>query len=328
MKKKHILSCTLFLAFCLMACEGPSSGSKAQIQFEITENNFSEDQRVKTKHVIQKRLESLGASNIEITEDQKNIVANYTKGADSVLTWQSFQTIGKLEFFEVCNKKEILYKYLDKTYASKLKSDEKITILKDDEIELNLEEAVNFLGIIELNFNFNEDPIFGYVAEKHKARAEELLIQKEPVFISALKRRVKFLLGKPDANYKQGKYPLHAVYVTSTNEAPLDGSYVTEAGVSDGHIENRYVINLQMNKEGAIIWERLTEKTYQERGNIAIVIDDVVYSAPSVNTGKIVGGNTQVSGNFTRGEATILASIIRSGVLPNVKIVKMQTVKE
>lgn len=321
MKKRYLLSCVLFLAFCLMACDGLFSGSKAQIQFEIIEDNFNEDQKEKTKQVIQKRLQSLGASNIEFTGTQKNLIVNYEKGVDSILTWQSFQMQGKLEFYQVCKSRNLITDYLFEKYSSSPKEENLVT----NDVVIN-KDFTEFMELVQLINGTLNDPIFGYVDAKHKARVEELLIHKKPVFISTLNRRVKFLLGKPDDNYQQGKYPLYVVFTASNNVAPLDGRYITHASAEERN--SRHFINLQMNEEGAGIWERLTEKVYNENGFIAVVIDDFVYSAPSVSSGAIKGGRTQVSGSFTKNEALMLASIIRSGVLPKMKILKMGVVEE
>ncbi|QHI36327.1 hypothetical protein IMCC3317_16890 [Kordia antarctica] len=314
MKKRYLLSCVLFSIFCLIACDGLFSGSKAQIQFEILEDNFDENQKENAKLVIQKRLQSLGARNIEITTTQKNIIANYEKGADSILTWQSFQTTGKLEFFKVCQEKNLIIDHF-----------QKMDTIAESTSEIS--EKTNIENILDI-INFNSGDFYlAYVTKENKARVEELLIDKEPVFIKSLGGKIKFSFGKPD-EYQQGRLPLYAVFVSSTNEAPLDGSYITQSKAVTGYTENRYVIDLLMNKEGALIWEQLTDEVYREGGNIAIVIDNVVYSAPSVSNGKISGGRSQVSGNFTRDEATMMASIIGSGELPKLKIIKMGALKE
>ena len=39
---------------------------------------------------------------------------------------------------------------------------------------------------------------------------------------------------------------------------------------------------MQMDAKGARIWENMTGKAFKEGSNIAIVLDDVVYSAPGV----------------------------------------------
>ena len=59
---------------------------------------------------------------------------------------------------------------------------------------------------------------------------------------------------------------------------------------------------------------------------IAIVLDDIVYSAPNVN-GPIEGGNSEISGNFTVEEAQDLASILKIGKIDApAKIVQEQIV--
>ena len=59
---------------------------------------------------------------------------------------------------------------------------------------------------------------------------------------------------------------------------------------------------------------------------IAIVLDDIVYSAPRVND-RIDGGNSSISGSFSPEEAKDLANILKAGKLPApAKIVAEQVV--
>ncbi|MCL4169297.1 UNVERIFIED_CONTAM: hypothetical protein GTU68_064660, partial [Idotea baltica] len=67
------------------------------------------------------------------------------------------------------------------------------------------------------------------------------------------------------------------------------------------------------NSEGAKTWKRLTRENIGK--NIAIVLDDNVYSAPTVN-GEIPGGSSQISGGFSLEEAEDLANILKAGKLP------------
>jgi SecD/SecF fusion protein len=48
---------------------------------------------------------------------------------------------------------------------------------------------------------------------------------------------------------------------------------------------------------------------------IAIVVDELVYSAPFVN-GEIEGGRADISGGFTAKEAKQLANMMSGGYLP------------
>ena len=57
-------------------------------------------------------------------------------------------------------------------------------------------------------------------------------------------------------------------------------------------------VSMQMNAQGARVWENLTGVAYSQSSNIAIVLDDVVYSAPGVTRGAISGGRSEITGEF------------------------------
>jgi SecD/SecF fusion protein len=73
---------------------------------------------------------------------------------------------------------------------------------------------------------------------------------------------------------------------------------------------------MSMNGEGAKIWEDMTTEAYQNQSQVSVVLDNTVYSAPSVTNGPISGGQTQISGNFSIDEAKDLATVLRAGKLP------------
>jgi SecD/SecF fusion protein len=84
---------------------------------------------------------------------------------------------------------------------------------------------------------------------------------------------------------------------------------------------------MSMDKTGAAIWEQMTGDAYKKKSQIAIVLDDMVYSAPGVTTGAIAGGNSQISGNFTVEQGQDLANILNTGKLEApAKIVQEQVV--
>ena len=62
--------------------------------------------------------------------------------------------------------------------------------------------------------------------------------------------------------------------------------------------------------------EALTGKAFTQNTNIAIVLDNIVYSAPGVTTGAISGGRSEITGHFTLNEAVDLANVLRAGKLP------------
>ena len=113
---------------------------------------------------------------------------------------------------------------------------------------------------------------------------------------------------------KAGKiFELYAIRTTGPNgRAPLEGDVVTEAKDDFDQYGNP-VVSMKMNTEGARKWAALTEANVNHC--VAIVLDNLVYSAPNVMN-KIDGGSTQISGSFTTNETKDLANVLQSGKMP------------
>lgn len=95
-------------------------------------------------------------------------------------------------------------------------------------------------------------------------------------------------------------------------EAPLTGEVVTDARQSLDE-RARIAVSMQMNTVGAKKWKALTSQNIGR--SIAIVLDNYVYTAPTVQ-GEIANGSSSISGNFTQEEAVDLANILKAGSLP------------
>jgi len=111
-------------------------------------------------------------------------------------------------------------------------------------------------------------------------------------------------------------YELVAIKVNSRDgKAPLDGGVVTDARVNFNGQQNGGTpsVSMTMNAEGASIWARLTKDNIGKQ--VAIVLDGLVYSYPTVNT-EITGGSSEITGNFDVQEAEDLANVLKSGKLP------------
>ncbi len=94
--------------------------------------------------------------------------------------------------------------------------------------------------------------------------------------------------------------------------APLTGEVILDARETFDDV-GKPGVSMQMNVEGARKWKKLTGKNIGQQ--IAIVLDDLVYSAPVVQ-GEIPSGNSSITGKFTIEEARDLANILKAGKLP------------
>jgi len=105
--------------------------------------------------------------------------------------------------------------------------------------------------------------------------------------------------------------PAGADGLVFSNDATAEinnGNWVVNVGLQDG-------------PAGADLWNALTTKCFNRdavcpTGQIAIVLDGKVISAPVVQEAVFSGGTVQISGDFTEGEARDLAKILEFGAVP------------
>jgi len=105
---------------------------------------------------------------------------------------------------------------------------------------------------------------------------------------------------------------IHVLY-TVKKDAEMTGKVVTDARSNIDPTNNTPIVSMEMDSEGSSDWARITGANINKR--IAIVLDDVVYSAPVVRS-KITGGNSQIEGMANVQEAKLLEIVLKAGALP------------
>lgn len=165
-------------------------------------------------------------------------------------------------------------------------------------------------------------PVMGYALAKDRDAIDQMIAKAaaKKVFDS---RRIKFLWGAKSISEDQDIYPLYAIRITTRDASPLlDGSVITDARQDFSSVGGNE-ISMSMNNEGAREWKRITGENTGRC--IAIVLDNLVYSAPVVN-GEIAGGRSSITGDFTLEEAKDLANILKSGKLPAPAVIVQEAV--
>ncbi|HYK54837.1 MAG TPA: protein translocase subunit SecD, partial [Flavisolibacter sp.] len=139
----------------------------------------------------------------------------------------------------------------------------------------------------------------------------------------------RFAFGIPNRDAKgkvEKTVPFYVLKTNGSEKAPMEGEVVTSSKATFDQF-GKPSVSMATNSVGSRQWEQLTRRSYEQKRPIAIVLDDVVYSAPVANNGPISGGNTEISGNFTAEESNDLANILKAGKLPApAKIVQEQVV--
>ncbi|MBQ3580617.1 MAG: protein translocase subunit SecDF [Bacteroidales bacterium] len=135
-------------------------------------------------------------------------------------------------------------------------------------------------------------------------------------------RRVKYLWSAKPLKDNQDIYQLYAIAVENDGNPVLGGEVITDARQDFSQVGGNE-ISMTMNTEGARDWKQITGANVGKC--IAIVMDNVVYSAPVVN-GEIAGGRSSITGDFTLDEAKDLANILKSGKLEAPAIIVQEAV--
>ena len=167
------------------------------------------------------------------------------------------------------------------------------------------------LQINQYNGQLAPGPVVGIADKKDIAKINEYLNMKQVKDI--LPRNLSLKWGVKAIDEKEQYFYLYAIKMTNRDGPPaLGGDVVTDANADfvqqAGRSEQQ--VSMTMNAEGAKAWARLTKENIGKA--VAIVLDDMVYSAPNVQV-EITGGRSQITGHFTPEEAKDLANVLKSG---------------
>ena len=167
------------------------------------------------------------------------------------------------------------------------------------------------LQISQYNGQLSPGATVGVAMAKDMEKINEYLNMKQVKEL--LPRNLSLKWGVKAIDEKEQYFELYALKVSNRDGSPaLGGDVVTDANADFVQQAGRseQMVNMVMNAEGAKAWARLTKENIGNQ--IAIVLDEMVYSAPRVND-EITGGRSQITGNFTPEEAKDLANVLKSG---------------
>jgi SecD/SecF fusion protein len=154
----------------------------------------------------------------------------------------------------------------------------------------------------------------GYILKKDTAKLNQYLALD--VVKNKFPSNLVFMYGKADEENKDAKakevLPVYAIKTLDNGLAELEGDHVANA-VQDFDERGKVAIKMNMDKIGTNIWAKMTTRNVGKP--LAIVLDNIVYSAPNVNDA-ITTGNSSISGNYSLKTAQDLAQILESGKLP------------
>jgi len=267
------------------------------------------------------RLGNSGRILIELpgAKDKKRVVDIITKTAQ-LQFWETYKTQEVLPYVLQVNQALVEAKKAEETKDEVVETTEikdSVANVIDDltgQIETDSTNVadVNPLGIQGYG---NGGSVIGmFLAKDKKKVITHLNDSKNRATLPAEMRYIKFVWGiqENDSEFSE----LYAIKSNRDGVPELSGAVITDARQDFDQL-SRPAVSMQMNAKGAKTWEEMTKKANETNGNIAIVLDNIVYSAPGVTqAGGISGGRSQISGSFTLAEAIDLANVLRAGKLP------------
>ena len=275
--------------------------------------------------VLRKRIDKFGVTqpNIQRLGTSGRILIELPGAKDVDRIQNLLQSTAQLEFWETF-KNEGLLDFLvsaDQYLASinteiESKSDESDIDDLLSEVEQTSDSIQNtsspILSLVRA-YSFQGGPIIARFLPRDQDIVDSYLSLPEVrKLLPREYRYAKFLWGKQDTD---GLTSLYAIKSNRDDTPPLSGGVVVDASQSYDAVGNA-AVSMQMNAQGARIWEDLTGVAYAQNSNIAIVLDDIIYSAPGVTRGAISGGRSEITGDFDLNEAIDLANVLRAGKLP------------
>ena len=311
-----------------------------EINFEMTDQETQivlrrkiDESIVSAFEVLRKRIDKFGVTqpNIQRLGTSGRILVELPGAKDVDRVKNLLQSTAQLEFWETFKGEELINFLIQANEV--LKESTKAISAKDELDEKDITSEIDDLladiaSQDTINNNNSSNPILdrivgqgyqgGPVLAQFAARDSDLILDylNQPEvrrLLPADYRYVRFAWGKPVAN--SDVVELYGLKSNRDNRAPLSGGVVVDALQTYDQLGNP-AVSMQMDSRGARIWESMTDKAFKEASNIAIVLDNIVYSAPGVSNGAIAGGRSEITGNFTLNEAIDLANVLRAGKLP------------
>jgi SecD/SecF fusion protein len=312
---------------------------QGEIDFKMTDKEAQKVIRRKVDEsvdsafgVLRKRIDKFGVTqpNIQKLGESGRILVELPGAKDVDRIKKLLQSTAQLEFWETYKIDEIgnfimaaneaLKKTEIKTPEVKTATKDTLSALLTDKKD-SLDSKTGNNPILDKIIQQGGGPVLGMFSPKDTAVVGGYLRRADiRVLLAPNQVYAKFVWGKPttltDAKGKEiDAIELYALKGNRDNLADMSGGVITDAKDSFDQL-GKPSVTMQMNGQGSKTWEELTGRAYSQKSNIAIVLDNVVYSAPGVSSGPISGGRSEISGNFEISETKDLANVLRAGKLP------------
>ncbi len=294
------------------------------------------DASIATAHIVlRSRIDKFGVTQptIQRIGNSGRILIELPGARDIDRVEKIITSTAKLQFWEVFTNTEIqefLYAAHDKT----------VELISDDTTEEAIDTTTTEVNNIDdllgevsdsiatpkkqnnlfsylrpfTTMEFGESSIVGQAAIIDTTRVNRFLEMKEVRALLPSDLRYAKFLWDSKAN-DSDVLNLYAIKSNREDIAPIEGDVISDASQQFDPYTNKPEVSMTMNSVGTKLWAKMTTDN-ANGGFVAVVLDDEVHTAPSVND-PIITGRTSISGgSMTITEAQDLANILKAGKLP------------
>ncbi|MBR5687830.1 MAG: protein translocase subunit SecDF [Prevotella sp.] len=308
-----------------------SNSSDEEVEAMIRTN--LEETVADSRNVIANRIDQFGVvqPNIQQLEGGQGRIMVEMPGVKDVNRMRKLlESSANLEFWEVYSSKEIapVLAQIGQQYdAGDSGEKAEVDTLATDTTKANSMAAIaakkdgkkKFQEMLQMRSD--DYCVVGYANAVDTAAIDSIIFS--PAALRQLGADVKLFWGAKPADGVNSKH-IYELYCLRGLKPAMEGDVVTDAKDGFDQFKNSPEVSMEMNEEGARAWANLTKKNIGRP--VAIVLDNLVYSAPNVNQ-EITGGRSQITGNFTLQDTKELASTLKSGRMKApVKIVQSEVV--
>ncbi len=299
-------------------------------------NKEEEDAIGRSFDILRKRVDKFGVNqpNIQRVKGTGRIQVELPGVDNPDRVRKLLQGQAKLEFYEVWGQNEVVpfLGQLDQILAAKAKAGSAVATAKTDSTATAKGDTTSLAAQLAKKTPANKAKTDSTAAQKggplaslltmpgalgvnltDTARMNVILRSEEARSVLPANMALLYTNKPVTAN---GQQFLRLVAVkkdrTGAVAAPISGEVVSDAR-QDFDQGGRPEVSMSMTPSGSRKWAHMTGANIGKQ--VAVVLDDVVYSDPVVQS-EITGGNTSISGNFSIDEAQDLAQVLKAGKLP------------
>ena len=291
--------------------------------------------------VLRSRIDKFGVTqpNIQRIGNSGRILIELPGAKDIDRVKKLLQSTAELQFWEVYSNQETANFFFaansvveNHLKAEKAESDKDTTSVKDDLNDLLGEvsdsiankQAKNLFTVLTPSIPQSENQISSVIATAKVADTalvnKYLAMKDVRATLPNEMKYAKFLWdSKPftstvaATNESVDLIYLYGIKSNREDIAPIEGDVIDDASQEYGQT-GKPEVSMTMNASGTKQWGKMTTENVGKF--VAVVLDDYVYTAPSVNTA-ITNGRTSISGgSMTVVEAQDIANVLKAGKLP------------